>query len=88
MLGKISANDILIFYYFSQKKAFDISCKLSLLGTICRKSQNLCGCVLGNKINIINLSFDEFAQRAIGAKHSHADLIIAYARIVKPENVA
>ena len=43
MLCKISADDILkyfeIFSYFSQKRRFDISCKLSHKETICMKCQ-------------------------------------------------
>ena len=63
--GKMfSADDLLKYFsYFSQKTGFDISCKLSLIETICMKYQIL---FYGeNKKNIINLSSAELAQRVI-----------------------
>ena len=57
----ISADDkFVIFFLFSQKTGFDISCKLSLLETICMKYQNLFS--VENKKNIS--SAENFTQGA------------------------
>ena len=41
LLAHSADNKLVIFFYFSQKTGFGISCKLSLLETICMKSQLL-----------------------------------------------
>ena len=50
----------------SLKRGFDISCKLSVMETICMKSQILFSGE--NKQNIVNLSSAELAQRLIKIK--------------------
>ena len=63
MLGKFSADDILIVFLFSEKTGFGISCKSSQLESICVKCQIL----FSRKIrkNNINLSSVELAQRVV-----------------------
>ena len=72
-LGKISSRQhfeiyihVYIFFYFSQKTGFDISCKLSPMETICMK------CLIlfsgKNQKNITKLSSVEFAQRVVKVK--------------------
>ena len=71
MLGKITADDILIYFsYFFQKIRFDmekirfdISCKLSPKVTICMQCQILFSGE--NKKNMINLSSAEFGHRIV-----------------------
>ena len=41
ILGKISADDIKIFFLFFQKTGFDILCKLFQMETMCMKCQIL-----------------------------------------------
>ena len=61
---KFSADNILKhFSNFSQNTGFDISCKLSLMETICMKCQILFS--EKNKKNIINLSSAELAKRVV-----------------------
>ena len=76
-----SADDILkCFSYFSQKTGFDISCKLSLIETICMKYQIL---FYGkNKKNIINLSSAELAP-SLGGKFHPRYLPVAFAGIYR-----
>ena len=62
---KYSADDILKYFsYFSKKRGFDISCKMSPLGTICIKCQIL----FSHKKNIANLSPAESAHSAVSVK--------------------
>ena len=61
-LGKIFSRwHFEIFFLFSQKTGFDISCKLSQMETICMNGQILFSGK--NKKNIINLLSAELAQR-------------------------
>ena len=68
-LGKISADDILkyffLFFFFFEKIGFDTSCKLSPKETICMKCQNQSS--WKNKKNI-NLLSAELAQRMVKVK--------------------
>ena len=54
--------------FYSQKKCFDISCKLSPEETICLKCQSLFSGEI--KKNIVNLSSAELAQRVVKVKAS------------------
>ena len=64
MQGKIAAGDILKYFsYFSMKKGFDISCKLSPLETICLKCRILFSGK--NEKNVINLSSSESAHSMV-----------------------
>ena len=66
-LGKIfSRRHFEIFFLFFQKTEFDISCKLSLLKTICMKCQNLFSGK--NKKDSINLLSPELARRVVKVK--------------------
>ena len=66
-LGKIfSRQHTKIFFLFSQKSGFNISCKLSPLETVCLKYQILFS--VKNKKNVTNLSSAELAQRVIKAR--------------------
>ena len=62
-LGKIFSRR---HFYFSQKKGFHISCKLSPMETICMKCQNLFSGK--NKKTIISLSSAEFVHSIVGVK--------------------
>ena len=79
---KISADDNLKYFsYFSQETGFDISCKLSLMETICIKCQILFSGK--NKKNFINLSSAELAQRVVKVKAPDGrDIKIAYCLFV------
>ena len=59
---KISA-DLYLFLFYSEKKGFDISCKLSPLETICMKRESLFSGK--NNTNMINLSSAEHAHRVV-----------------------
>ena len=64
---KKSADILIFFSYFPRKTGFDISFKLSPLGTICMRCQILSSGK--NKKNITNLSSVELSQRMVMVKY-------------------
>ena len=59
----ISADNISKYFCFLQKIVFDVSCKLSLLETVCMICKS--GIFVKNKKNIVNLSSAGYAQRVV-----------------------